>query len=85
VPGILDEQTFLIARVALACRAQDATASKVETLRLTFAVGDLHMRCHADRIVALAGACYIRIHVGGLVRDVAWTLDLPPAAGLATC
>jgi hypothetical protein len=65
VPGLLDEQSILAARVALARRAQDAAASKVDTLRLTFAVGDLRMRRHADRIVALAGARYIRIHVGG--------------------
>ncbi|RCV10210.1 hypothetical protein SETIT_2G094100v2 [Setaria italica] len=75
-----DSGSILAARFALARRAEDTSASSVDTLRLAFAVGDLRMRRHADRIVALADARDIRIHGGGPVRDAAWTLDLPPLA-----
>ncbi|KAJ1288710.1 hypothetical protein BS78_02G109200 [Paspalum vaginatum] len=68
--------------LALSRRARDASASRVETLRLAYAFADGRMRRHAHRIIALADARDIRIesgHVDQLVQD-AWTLDLPPAA-----
>ncbi|TVU39864.1 hypothetical protein EJB05_13307, partial [Eragrostis curvula] len=80
VPGLLD--SILAARVALRRRAQDASASKVDTLKLVYFADDLDMRRHADRIIALADAREIHIrsvHPGHEVRD-AWTVHLPPAA-----
>ncbi|CAN6180391.1 unnamed protein product [Urochloa humidicola] len=77
-----DDDSILAARVALARRAQDASASSVDTLRLAFAADDPRMRRHAGRIVALAGAREIRIYApyhDGPTRE-AWSLDLPPAA-----
>ncbi|PAN10247.1 LOW QUALITY PROTEIN: hypothetical protein PAHAL_2G081200 [Panicum hallii] len=73
VPGFLDERSILVARVALGRRAQDASASRVDALRLAFGADDPRMRRHAARIVALAD---------GPALDAAdvWTLDLPPAA-----
>ncbi|PUZ69032.1 hypothetical protein GQ55_2G076200 [Panicum hallii var. hallii] len=87
VPGFLDERSILVARVALGRRAQDASASRVDALRLAFGADDPRMRRHAARIVALADARDIHIRAPyrdreGPARDAAdaWTLDLPPAA-----
>ncbi|KAF8731783.1 hypothetical protein HU200_015721 [Digitaria exilis] len=82
VLGLLDEPSILSVRVALGRRAQDASASRVDTLRLAYLVDDRRLRRHADRIVGLTDARYIRIRAPFLeepVRD-AWTLDLPPSA-----
>ncbi|TVU39863.1 hypothetical protein EJB05_13306, partial [Eragrostis curvula] len=80
VPDLFD--SVLAARVALRRRAQDASASKVDTLKVAFFAADLDMRRHADRIISLADAREIHIQVpysGHEVRD-AWTVQLPPAA-----
>ncbi|TVU39929.1 hypothetical protein EJB05_13373, partial [Eragrostis curvula] len=82
-PGLLEEEGSILAvRVALARRAQDASASKVDTLKLAYFAHDLRMRRHADRIIALADAREIHIqspYPGHEVRN-AWTVYLPPAA-----
>ncbi|KAL6639593.1 hypothetical protein ACP70R_023323 [Stipagrostis hirtigluma subsp. patula] len=83
VPGILDEDAILGARVALGRRAQEGSGgSKVDALRLAYVADDARMRRHAGRIMALADAREIHIvapYRGRAVRD-AWPLDLPPAA-----
>lgn len=81
--GLLDEESILAARVALARRAEDASASKVDSLRLAYVVDDRRMRRHADRIIALAAARDIRVEAPyreGPVWD-AWALNLPTPAG----
>ncbi|WVZ62524.1 hypothetical protein U9M48_012263, partial [Paspalum notatum var. saurae] len=85
---VADEDSALAARVALSRRAQDGSASSVETLRLTYVVDDdrlftdRRMRRHAERIIALADARDVRIHAAHSEDFVQhdWTLDLPPAA-----
>ena len=80
LPGF-DEGAILSLRLALARRAQDETAPKVDTLDLDYSVADPR---HADHLIALADAREIILDVPyngnpASVR-VPWRLDLPPAA-----
>ncbi|TVU39891.1 hypothetical protein EJB05_13335, partial [Eragrostis curvula] len=81
--GLLDEDSILSACATLGRRAQDVSASKVDTLRLACATDNVRMRHHADRIVALADAREIHIDADQASDDDhAWTLHLHPVARL---
>jgi hypothetical protein len=83
VHGLLDEDAILAVRVALGRRAQEASSSKVDTLRLVSDIDDRRVMRHAARIVALADARVIRFAAPFVVSEGvrnAWTLDLSPAA-----
>jgi hypothetical protein len=85
IPGIVDDDTLLGIRVALAHRAREGIGSKVETMRLSYSAGDPRVRRHADRMIALADAPKIRLDVSFLAVDHLpkrwnWKVNLAPAA-----
>ncbi|XP_051192448.1 uncharacterized protein [Lolium perenne] len=85
IPGIVDDDTLLGIRVALAHRAREGIGSKVETMRLAYSAGDPRVKRHADRLIALADAPKIRLNVSFAAVDRLpkrwnWKVDLPPAA-----
>ncbi|CAN6252008.1 unnamed protein product [Urochloa humidicola] len=80
--AVLNEDALAGVEVALARRGNDASGSKVDTLSVTFDVGNHRMRLHARLIVALAGARRTCIYIAGFNHSPlgAWSVNLSPAA-----